>query len=223
MGSGALNPRGPVAEAMADLWWLMLGLGVAVFVVFAVLLSIALFRRPSDEPGAERRLQRGILGWGVIGPAVIVVVVFGATVWAMRAMPTDAPADALTIDVVARQWTYDIRYPDGGVTVGNELHMPTGRSIALRLRSVDVIHSFWVPELGGKMDMLPDGVNTLILQADEPGEYVSRCAEFCGVGHTGMQLTVVAEPPERFDAWLSEQRAAATDGRAQFTSLEAVR
>lgn len=84
------------------------------------------------------------------------------------------------------------------MTTDNELHIPVGRPIALRLTSADVIHSFWVPELGGKMDMLPDGVNTLVLQADVAGEHVSRCAEFCGLDHADMRLLVTAEPADDF-------------------------
>jgi len=81
-----------------------------------------------------------------------------------------------------------------------------GRPVNLRLRSVDVIHSFWVPELGGKLDLLPDRTNTLVLQADRPGVHTSRCAEFCGLRHTDHQLTVVAEPEQRFAAWVAERR-----------------
>ena len=218
---GSLDPQGPVAEAMADLWWLMLVLGVVVFIVFAVLLGIGLFRRPSDATGdaddgdASGRTGRWLVGWGVIGPLVIIAVVFGATIQAMRVMEDDAPPDALVVDVVGQQWSYEVSYPDHDVTMTNELHIPVGRTVALRLTSADVIHSFWVPELGGKLDMLPDGVNTLVLRADEPGEHVSRCAEFCGLEHTTMRLTVIAEPAEQFDAWLADQQATATTGGRQ--------
>ena len=204
MGSGALDPQGPVAESMADLWWLMLWLGVAVFAVFAVLLTIGLLRTPTAAV-TEQRAGRWLTGWGVIGPAVVIVVVFAATIAAMRAVPSEAPADAVSIDVVAHQWFYEVRYPEQGVAATNELHLPVGRPVALRLISEDVIHSFWVPELGGKMDMLPDGVNTLVLQADEPGEHISRCAEFCGLEHATMQLAVVAEPAGAFETWVGDQ------------------
>lgn len=221
MRSGSLDPQGPVAAAMADLWWLMLGLGVAVFAVFAVLLAVALVRRPTDESTAGARVDRWILGWGVIGPAVVIIVVFAATVWAMRVMSTTAPPDALVVEVVGNQWFYEISYPELGVTATDELHIPTGRQIAFQLTSADVIHSFWVPELAGKTDMLPDGVNTLVLQADEPGEHVSRCAEFCGLHHTAMQLRVVAEPPEQFEAWVAEQQTAAENDGAAVSSSRA--
>lgn len=194
---------------MADLWWLMLALGAAVFAVFAVLLAVGLLRRPADPERAGGRSDRWILGWGVLGPLVILAVVFGATIAAMRGVPGEAPADALVIEIVGHRWWYEVRYPDEGVTTNNELHLPVSRPVALRLTSADVIHSFWVPELGGKMDMLPDGVNTLVLQADEPGEHVSRCAEFCGLEHADMRLAVVAEPAASFDSWIADRQEAA--------------
>lgn len=207
---GSLDPQGPVAEGMADLWWLMLALGAAVFVVFAVLLGLALFRRPqpgggggTDDADAEARAGRWIVGWGVVGPAVVILVVFVATVFAMRATALEPAADGVVIDVTAHQWWYEVDYPATGATARDELHIPVGQPVTLRLISADVIHSFWVPELGGKLDMLPDGVNTLVLQADEPGEHVSRCAEFCGLEHAQMRLTVVAESPEEFEAWVA--------------------
>lgn len=204
---GSLDPQGPVAEAMAGLWWLMLALGTLVFLVFAVLLAIALFRKPRDaEPTAQPSIGRWIVGGGVVMPLVVIIVVFAATIIAMRAIPTTPPEDALVIDIVGRQFSYDISYPDQGVESVDELHIPVGRPVALRLTSADVIHSFWVPQLAGKLDMLPDDVTTLVLQADEPGEHQSRCAEFCGLHHATMVLTVVAESEERFADWLEAQR-----------------
>lgn len=193
---------------MADLWWLMLALGTAVFIGFAVLLAIGLRRRPGGPPDVEEQPRVGswIVGGGVVMPLIVLVVVFGATVQAMRILPVAAPADALTVEIVGHQWWYEVSYPDQGITQVDELRIPVGRPIELRLTSADVIHSFWVPELGGKLDMLPDGVNTLVLQADEPGEHRARCAEFCGLEHTHMQLRVVAEPPAQFDAWVAEQQ-----------------
>lgn len=204
---GLLEPGGPVAETIADLWWLLLGLGTAVFVVFAVLLVRGLFRSPGEaEPDARKRVGRWLVGGGVLMPAAVLVVVFGATVWAMRVTPTTASRDALVVEVVGHQWWFEVHYPDEGVTTTNELHIPVGRRVVLRLTSADVIHSFWVPELGGKMDMLPDDTNTLVLQADEPGEHYSRCAEFCGLHHADMKMLVIAEPADRFAAWVAAQR-----------------
>jgi cytochrome c oxidase subunit 2 len=216
LAAGSLDPQGPVAGAMADLWWLMLGLGVAVFVVFAVLLLVGLFRRrPAAEPQPDGQTPnlsgRWIIAGGVMMPLAVLVVVFGATVQAMRAMPMTAPRGALAVEIVGHQWWWEVRYPDEGITTANELHIPVGRPVALRLTSADVIHSFWVPALGGKMDLLPDGTNMLVLQADEPGEHRSQCAEFCGLQHANHGLIVVAESAERFASWVADQQRPAVE------------
>ena len=210
-GGGALDPQGPVSEAMAGLWWLMFWLGLAVVVTVVVVLALGLFRRRrGSEPPADQQRRTSFGRWfvvaGVVAPLVILVVVFGATVRAMRFVPTSAPPEAPVIEVVGHQFWWEVRYPDRGVTVRDELHLPVGRPVNLQLSSADVIHSFWVPELAGKIDMLPDHPNTLVLQADQPGRYVSRCAEYCGLEHTRMVLTVVAEPEGRFAAWVAGRR-----------------
>ena len=204
--SGSLDPRGPAAETIADLYWLMVALSVAVFLVFAVALWVALTRRPreADEATTRRRLNRWILGGGVLLPLVVVVVVFAATIVALRELP-DETDDALRIDITGFQWRYEVAYPDADVELSDELRLPVGRPVALHLKSEDVIHSFWVPELGGKLDMLPDGTNVLVLQADEPGEWGARCAEFCGLRHTSMVMRVIAQPADEFDRWLAAQ------------------
>ena len=97
------------------------------------------------------------------------------------------------------------------MTVANEIHIPAGEPVELPLTSADVIHSFWVPELHGKLDMLPDGPNTLVLEADEPGEYLGACAEFCGLQHANMGFLVIAQPRDEFDAWLAAQRQPAAE------------
>jgi cytochrome c oxidase subunit II len=208
---GVLDPQGPVSQAMADLWWLMLGLGGVVFVAVVVVLALGLFRRrraAEQETGRERpkRFGRWFVVGGVVAPLLILTIVFGATVRAVRLVPTTAPSDALVIEVVGHQFWWEVRYPEAGVTLTNELHLPVGRPVNLQLSSADVIHSFWVPALAGKLDLLPDYTNTLVLEADEPGVHQSRCAEFCGLEHTTMVLTVVAEPEGRFVSWLAERR-----------------
>ena len=212
--AGSLDPQGPVAEAMADLWWLMLALGVVVFVVFAVLLALGLRdRRPASDD--ERHSQspdhvgRWFVVWGVVLPAILIVVVFVATVAAMRAIPEDAPPEALAVEIVGHQWWWEIHYPEQGITIADELHIPVGRPIALELISADVIHSFWVPPLGGKRDLMPDDITTMVIQADEPGEHRTQCAEFCGLEHAQMELFVVAESADEFAAWVGEQQQSA--------------
>lgn len=129
----------------------------------------------------------------------------------MRNVPTIAPREALAIEVVGHQWWWEVRYPEQGVTTANEIHIPVGRPIAFQLTSADVIHSFWVPPLGGKLDALPEDVTTLVLEAGEPGEYRGECAEFCGLQHAKMGLLVVAEPEARFASWVAGRQVAAVE------------
>lgn len=203
---GSLDPQGPGARVIAELWWLLLGLGVAVFVVFVVLLALGLFRRGRTAGEAPHQFGRWFVGAGVVVPTLILVVIFAATVAAMRALPGSAPPEALKVEIVGHQFWWEVRYPEQGITVRDELHLPVGRPVELRLTSADVIHSFWVPALAGKLDLLPDHVNTLVLRADEPGRHLSICAEFCGLRHADMRMVVVAEPQDRFAAWLAERR-----------------
>lgn len=215
---GALDPVGPVAREMADLWWLMLGLGAAAFAVFLVLLVAALRRRggiDADEFIPEVRddqpSRAWIVGGGVIQPLVLVIIVFAATLLAMRAIPDTAESDGLVVEVTGHQWWYEISYPDLGVVTANEIYLPVGRPVELRLNSADVIHSFWIPQLGGKTDMLPDGENVMVLQADEPGSYAGSCAEFCGLQHTRMAITAIAVTPAEFEEWVAVQQGPATE------------
>lgn len=223
--AGSFGPEGPIAQAMADLFWLMTALGTVIFVAVVALLVLGL-RRHRDEPvGALARSRveptspdvtrsltaRWIVLGGVVLPLVVIVVVFAATLGAMRAVPTAAPEGALHIEVVAHQFWWEIHYPEQDVTTANELYLPVGRPVALELTSSDVIHSLWVPALGGKLDALPDGTTTLVLQADEPGEHETECAEFCGLEHARMGLLVVAEPEQAFEDWVSSRSAPAAE------------
>ncbi len=217
VADGSLDPQGPFAESVADLWWLLLGLGTAVFVAVAGLLVVGLFRRrpePEAEAGEEgqvagaapKTFHRWLIGGGVVMPITVLTVVLGATVATMRDVSESAPEGALVVEVVGHQWWWEVRYAEEGVVTANELHIPVGRPVALELTSADVIHSFWVPQLAGKLDALPDGTNTLVIEADEPGEYRTECAEFCGLQHAQMGLIVVAQPTEQFDSWVDGQQ-----------------
>ncbi|MDQ3963339.1 MAG: cytochrome c oxidase subunit II [Actinomycetota bacterium] len=209
---GAFNPDGPVAAEIAVLWWVMLALSVAVFAVFTVALVAALVRRrrEGDAAAADPRvLRRWVVGGGVVMPTVVLIVVLVFTIAAMRSTPAAAPPGALRIEIVGHQWRYEIHYPEQDITTTNELHIPVGRPVEFRLTSADVIHSFWVPRLAGKMDLLPDKTNVLVLQADEPGEHRTVCAEFCGLRHADMRLLVVAESEDDFAAWVAANEDAA--------------
>jgi cytochrome c oxidase subunit 2 len=196
---------------MAELWWLLLGLGVAVFLVVAVVLVLSLFRRrQAGEPQPGRQRPNSFGRWFVVGgrggPAghldhCVRGHGSGDAVRPHHRSPRGARRRGRWPPVL-----WEVRYPDSGITVTNELHIPVGRPVNLQLTFADVIHSFWVPALAGKLDLLPARTNTLVLQADQPGRHTSRCAEYCGLEHTKMLLTVVAEPEERFAAWVAERR-----------------
>ncbi len=221
MVPSVFEPSGPAAEDIGVLWWLLLVVGTVVFLLVAVLLVVPIVRRwrtdGGDDRGGDRTevpastSTRWIVGLGVLMPTVLLVGVLVATVWTTRRISGAAPAGAVRIEVEAYQFWWSARYVDGDVTVANEIHIPAGEPVELTLTSADVIHSFWVPELHGKLDMLPDGPNTLVLEADEPGEYLGACAEFCGLQHAGMNFLVIAQPRAEFDEWLAAQRQPADE------------
>jgi cytochrome c oxidase subunit II len=210
-----LDPSGSSAREIAALWWLLVGLGALAFVVVAVALAVGLRRRPDDGPSTGGR--RWLIGGGVVLPSVLIVGVLIATIASMRAVSTDASDDAVAIEIVGNQWWWEVRYPDEQIVTANEVHIPAGRDVVLELVSADVIHSFWVPDLAGKMDLLPERANTLVIDADRPGRYEGACAEFCGLQHANMRLIVVAHDELGYARWLDEQRreAAAPNGELE--------
>ncbi len=151
-----------------------------------------------------------MVGGGVILPSILLTVVLVFTVDVIRATSKPAPDDALRVEVIAHQWWWEIHYPDHAVVTANEIHLPVGRAAELTMISADVIHSLWVPALGGKMDVLPDYTTTLVLRPDETGRHRTQCAEFCGLQHALMGLIVVVESEEQFSDWAAENGAEAT-------------
>lgn len=187
-------------------WW-----AVAVFVVVeaALLYIIVRFR---DRPGAAepRRIHGSTLlevGW-TLAPAAVLIFIAVPTIQTIIDVSGDAPDDALVIEVVGHQWWWEYRYPDFGITTANELHVPQGRPVQLRMTSVDVIHSFWVPKIGGKRDVLPGRTTRLAFTADSAGVFYGQCAEFCGESHARMGLRMMVDAPADFDAWVAGQQAA---------------
>ncbi len=226
--ANSLDPQGPAAAHIASLWWLMLGLGTAVWVLVMVLLVVSLFRKRRTQEQAESPIQIEreharatnvwIIGGGIVLPVVVLSIVFAFTVNAMRALGALAatvPADGLTVEITGHQYWWSVRYPDQPMTTvfttANELRIPVGQPVTVRLTSADVIHSFWVPELHGKLDLIPGRVNTLVIQADRAGDYLGLCAEFCGIQHAKMGFVVVAEPADQFAVWLAQQAQPAAE------------
>ena len=204
-----LDPKGPIAQQVASLWWLLFWMAMVIFALVMGYLLWALFRgRPTGEYSAAepRGGGRAVLFGGIVGPGLVLLVVFGATIWTLRAIASPTPANELTIHVIGQRWWWEVQYPQQQFATANEIHIPVNQPVRIVLSSANVIHSFWVPELQGKMDLVPGTVNSLWLQADEPGVYRGKCAEFCGVQHTKMNFLVVAQSQADYDAWLAEQQ-----------------
>ncbi len=211
----ALRPAGDNAQSADQLWTLVFWLAVAVFVVVEGLLVYALFRfrrRRGAAPGSPRQVHgntRMEIAW-TIAPAVLLAFVAAPTVATIFELSSE-PDDSLRVTVVAKQFWWEYEYQDSGVITANELHIPVGRPVALDLEGTDVIHSFWVPRLAGKQDVVPGRRNFLWLSADEPGRYLGQCAEFCGLSHANMRIRVFAHPPGEFEQWLRDQAGNATE------------
>ncbi|MFN4099308.1 MAG: cytochrome c oxidase subunit II [Pararhodobacter sp.] len=178
-----LAPAGPVAGQIAWLWWAMLG-GSAVLTVMVLALVALGFRAPREQSE-----KRWVFGMGIaFSLTVLTVTLAGALVVGERILPR---GPAFEVHAESRQWMWRFETPETGVTV-DVMHVPAGQPIDVLVTSIDVIHSFWVPRLGGKIDAIPGRVNRLRLQVDTPGEYAGACAEFCGLDHGVMSFTLVA-------------------------------
>ena len=188
-------------------------------VVLAVLAYVV--RRPSEQR------VRGSSGWALVavtagGIAMPVIVITGLSLVSIRSLAalTRPEAASFTIDVVAQQYWWEFRYRDGDgdpLITANELHLPVGRRVEIRLQSTDVIHSFWIPALQGKLDLVPGKVNVTWLHANRAGTYHGQCAEYCGIQHALMRMVVVAQEPPAFERWLAAQRRPAEIGRDERT------
>lgn len=202
-----LSPKSNASHEIARLWWVMLIASAVIFGVVLVLIVVAVLRRR----GPEAPVRRGGGLWipavgGIAAPIVILVALFALT---LRTLPKTSPAAAddtgLTIQVTGRQWFWDVTYPASGVRTANELHIPVGVPVNVEVTSGDVVHSFWVPELNRKIDMIPGQTNRVTLEADTPGTFRGQCAEFCGLQHAHMAFYVVAQPRDDFDGWLARE------------------
>lgn len=206
----SLDPAGPSARSGALLWWSMFAYA-SVVLVAVVGLWLHAMRRPQDTRDEEqqRRLHnRWIIGGGLILPSISITILlmFGVPMGHQMLPLPPSEGPALRIDVIGHQWWWEVHYPDSNISLTNELHIPAGVPIDIHLATADVIHGFWVPRLGGKLDAIPGRINVLRLQADAPGVYLGQCAEFCGLHHAVMKFTVNAHTPENFTRWLEGRR-----------------
>lgn len=221
-----IDAAGRQADKIATLWWFFLWLLGAIFVAVITVMLWALTRQhrgieqePLERthipsPQTEQRLTRVVAG----ATGATVVILLGLIVISIATGKSISrlgeTKNGMTIEVTGNQWWWAVRYlnddPSRIVVTANELHIPVGRPVMIRGTSHDVIHSFWVPNLHGKRDLIPSRITTEWIQADRPGRYRGQCAEFCGVQHAHMALWVVAESPDQFEAWMRRQLQPAT-------------
>ncbi len=217
-----LRPRSEAAERVEGLWWLTFWTSVVVvlvvtaFIVQAVRRGRAAAAKERSEEGADESIDTRPVSWGprfiviagLVVSGAILAGTFAVSLRALNALAGPSGDPALTIEVVGRNWWWEVRYPNGTFTA-NEIHIPVGRPVEVKLSTADVIHSFWVPQLNVKQDQIPGMDNRITLRADEPGRYRGQCAEFCGLQHARMVVYVEAQPQAEFDQWLAREAAPA--------------
>jgi cytochrome c oxidase subunit II len=220
-----LTGAGSRAYPVVQLTWVVLAISVAVTLIIGLLVLIACLKRNSPaEPEPDGRQPVGRegsgLAWIYVGTGLSTVVLLAVSVWTMItltavAKPPNQPA--LTIEVSGHQWWWEALYvskePSKVFRTANDIHIPLGQPVQVNLTGADVIHSFWVPALSGKMDTIPGQTNTMWLEADKPGVYRGQCTEYCGEQHAHMGFTLTADPPDVFKAWLAHQLDPAPEPR----------
>ena len=215
-----LSPAGSPASSIHSLWALMLWVCLAVFTVVLAAVAVALFQglrdrsRASGTAASEITLSRSVAA--SVGLTVVILIgLLVASISTGRAVASIPASSAVTIAIVGHQWWWEVQYEDSvpsqRMVTANELHIPTNRPIVLNVTSRDVIHSFWVPNLQGKRDLIPGYTTAIWLQASRPGRFRGQCAEFCGMQHAHMALEVIAESDEDFQGWLDGMRQPARD------------
>ncbi|MAI70673.1 MAG: cytochrome c oxidase subunit II [Rhodopirellula sp.] len=227
------DPASPQAEAIRDLFVQVLWISGGIFSIVAGLICISLFkfRSKGKLPNQEFGSHRKEIAW-IVAPVIVVLwiaAISAKLVLTFNAVPQAHPPGEQVADLIVtgHQWWWEIEYAGTDVVSANEIHIPTGKRLRVQLSSADVIHSFWVARLARKMDAIPGRENFIWLEADEPGVYQGRCAEFCGTQHAWMNFLVHAHEPEEYEEWLSKEKVVppvptepkALAGRKTFLSL----
>lgn len=196
---------------ITNVFWVVFGASCVGFSIVVLLLFLGWWRRTRPSlpgGGGERAATLVVIGMGVALPIALLTALF---IWSDlivergTAAPTSGSTQ-MTIDVVGHQWWWEVRYPGTGVATANEIHIPVHTRVDVRLSTADVIHSFWIPELNRKTDMIPGVANSQLLVANDPGTYRGQCAEFCGLQHAHMSVEVIAQSRRAFDMWLAHQK-----------------
>ena len=203
------DPAGPYAGSITTLSWILLAMAAAVLAIVLAALWVALFGsgRLKKKLGGTKAVWIGGIAFPVI--VLTLLLVYGLSL--TRNLTAPVPTDAMRVRITGEMWWWRVAYLDGQgqpyMLDANELHIPAGRPVVLELESSDVIHSFWVPRLSGKLDMVPGRRNILPIQADTPGVFGGQCAEYCGGPHALMGFVVIAHEPAAFDALMARRRA----------------
>jgi cytochrome c oxidase subunit II len=213
----SLDPRSDYAQRVDGLQdltiYLAVAVGAAVFLILAYILVHFRYKPGSPQPRQVHGNTQLELTWTLI-PAVLIAIIAVPTVRTIFATQQEAPEGALEVEVYGFQWWWEFRYPlPNGDTVvtANEVHVPVGQPVELKMTSRDVIHSFWIPQMGGKRDVIPGRVNRIVFTPLEAGVYLGQCAEFCGESHALMKMRLIAHEPEEFAAWLQNEAAPAVE------------
>jgi len=231
-------PVSTPANTIRELSFLVLGISAGIFVVVSGVLFWCVYRyrqQPGDDREPPQVYGSNPIEWAwTIVPVLIVLILFLATARTINELQaSEVPPNALKVTIVGHQWWWEIRYPDLGVVTANELHLPvssadTKRPTYLTLESQDVIHSFWIPQLAGKTDVVPNRRNLMWVEPTETGTFLGQCAEYCGTQHAKMLLRVMVHEPADFERWAATQRKPATtdtavaEGRAIFQSTACI-
>ncbi len=220
------DTAGPVAEDQANLFKLIFWIAVVVFVLVEggiIWITLKYRRRSENEMPVQTHGNTKLeLTWTFIPTLIIIAIAIPTVIaiWDLAEPPSDEPV--MTVEAVGHQWWFEFRYPEEEIVTANELRVPVGKNVVVKLHSQDVIHSFWVPKLFGKVDMVPTRENELWFRADEPGVFFGQCAEFCGVAHALMRFRVIAEPEDDYEEWVAGMRrppVSPTDGAQRGQTL----
>lgn len=210
--NSTFEPKSELGRAIDDLWDILLLLGMIVFVLTELVLAFVVwkYRNNKEAKHTHGNTKLEIL-WTLI-PAFILVFIAVPTVRTIFETQAPAPADALKVEVIGHQWWWEFKYPEYGVTTANELYIPVGRTVSFALTTKDVLHSFWIPQLGAKRDLIANRTNYVWLTPDTaiaPSVWNGFCTEYCGTSHSFMRFRVFTVTPEQFESWIAGQKATA--------------
>src|SRR6187401_385556 len=214
-GQNSLQPKSPQADKIYDLFLpiLIIAIVVGIAIICATVFVALKFRYKkgsNENPKQVHGNTRLEIGWTVL-PALLLAIIAVPTVATIFDLAENPGPQALQVHVVGKQWWWEFKYPDAKVVTADELIIPTGRDVFVKLdacegegtsKTCNVIHSFWVPELAGKKDVVPGHTNTLTIEADRPGTFLGQCAEYCGLSHANMRLRVIAETKADYEKWI---------------------